>query len=183
MIDIDDSTFIISDTHFSHKNIVKYSYRPGFDHKYDNHDYEYHNVLMVSNWFKAVGKNDKVLHLGDVAFNKRTTEAEMYLQDLPGEKYLILGNHDKAPREWYESMGFTIIEPFHFEYDGHKVWFDHYPKERLMPKELSVYGHVHNNPHNSTFSHLNVSVEVMAYSPQRLIPLLDSLVYSTKHAR
>jgi len=52
---ITNKTWLISDTHFGHKNIVQYQQRP-----------ESHEVIMLSEWIDAVGEHDDILHLGDV---------------------------------------------------------------------------------------------------------------------
>ncbi len=54
MIDLD--TWIISDTHFGHKNIIKYCDRP-----------LNHNELMIEQWGDLIKWQDNVLHLGDLA--------------------------------------------------------------------------------------------------------------------
>ena len=52
--------FIISDTHFGHKNIIKYCNRP-FE------DTEAMDKALIKNWNEMVSNKDLVIHLGDVA--------------------------------------------------------------------------------------------------------------------
>lgn len=79
-------TFFIGDTHFSHKNIIKFEpyYRP-FD-TIEEHDQE-----LIRRWNSVVRPEDIVYHLGDVVFGK---ENFFKLGFLNGDKRLIMGNHD-----------------------------------------------------------------------------------------
>lgn len=99
-----NKTWLISDTHFGHQNIIKFAQRP-----------ESHEVIMLSNWIDRIGETDDVLHLGDVFLGKQGSPLRWakVIARLPGRKYLILGNHDKAKTSLYtEIAGFKIIPPF-----------------------------------------------------------------------
>lgn len=79
--------FVIADTHFYHKNIVKFENRP-----LDNVE------QIIANWNKAVRPDDLVIHLGDVIFglNKDTVLPDL-MKRLMGKKILCRGNHDSYP--------------------------------------------------------------------------------------
>lgn len=84
------TTFVISDTHFSHKNIVTFTTKSGEKVRpWDN--VEEMDEELVHRWNSVVGPKDKVYHLGDVAINK---SALPILSRLNGDKVLIKGNHD-----------------------------------------------------------------------------------------
>jgi calcineurin-like phosphoesterase family protein len=165
MIDLD--TFIISDTHFRHKNIIRYCNRPM------NHD-----LIMAENWNKNVGQNDTVLHLGDVAtWYGDTSDSVDILLSLHGKKLLIMGNHDKLGAKWYEDLGFKIIDPQSIKFKGlGLVRFSHYPETENLNWSINIHGHIHNNGYppnaNPAKDYRNVSVEVMAYEPVRLRDIL-----------
>ena len=76
-----------SDTHWSHRNIIKYSNRP-FD------SVEQMDQALIDNWNSVVAPNDIVWHLGDFAFCRYEGIKEI-LPLLNGHKNLVLGNHDK----------------------------------------------------------------------------------------
>lgn len=78
----------VSDTHWHHQNVIKYSNRP-----YSSVDEM--NEAMIENWNKVVKKGDEVYHLGDVSFGnyEKTTPI---LRRLNGMKHIIWGNHDKT---------------------------------------------------------------------------------------
>lgn len=86
----------ISDTHFSHKNIIKYSSRP-----YENTHYM--NKSMTDLWNSVVDPNDTVYHLGDFAF-ARIDVIESILEKLNGNIHFIHGNHDKEILKNKESL-------------------------------------------------------------------------------
>lgn len=168
MIDFD--TWIISDTHFGHKNIVKYCNRP-----------LNHNEKMAASWRSLVHPSDTILHLGDVSVWYGEDE-EYWLGlagALPGKKLMIRGNHDKRKDSVYEREGFQVIPEFVQEFDGKRVLFSHYPdKTRLWEWDINVHGHIHNNDHRDDpdlpkkRDYRNVSIEVMDYKPVRLRDIL-----------
>jgi calcineurin-like phosphoesterase family protein len=185
MIDLD--TWIISDTHFGHDNIIRFCKRP-----------VYHDCLMRTNWFETVKPDDTILHLGDVGFGKK---AEAHLEGLPGRKLLIKGNHDGKPDAYYEGFGFEIIEPFNVSevqdlYDlpasGRTIYFMHDPLDYLAdgPKlygprhYVTIHGHIHNNGYDPRcpehIDYRNVSVEVMDYRPVRLRDILYDGKYQSR---
>ena len=180
--------FVMSDTHFYHDNIVKYCWRPGFNpraHRDDeaSHDFELHNTIMADNWRQLVRPEDVVLHLGDLAHSKATNFDRMrdLAPTLPGEKYLILGNHDTRSPTDYEELGFTVLEPFAVTHLGWEVQFDHYPADELTDRTVSMHGHTHNNPTNLTTRHRNMSVDVTAFAPQPLFFVLGELIRWLDH--
>lgn len=170
--------YIISDTHFYHNNIVNFCHRP-----------KEHNKLMVGRWQNAIGDDDTVLHLGDVFMGRDADRKFRWgvSKWLPGKKYLILGNHDKPHFEW-DKYGFEVIEDYYsFNYRDHKVTFSHYPSEEAHYYDgnwLHVHGHIHNNGYEYDHgvsvlrNNINVSVEVIDYTPQPIYSLLDKVIDS-----
>ncbi len=79
--------FVTSNTHFNHKNIIKYCHRPF-------KDVEEMNEAIISNWNNSVTNDDIIYHLGDFCFGAKE-ELKQIFNRLNGQKYLIMGNHDK----------------------------------------------------------------------------------------
>jgi calcineurin-like phosphoesterase family protein len=75
--------WVISDTHFNHKNIIKYCDRP-----FKSADEM--NETLIENWNNTVKDGDIVYHLGDVFMGG---DPEL-LYRLKGRKRLVVGNHD-----------------------------------------------------------------------------------------
>jgi calcineurin-like phosphoesterase family protein len=162
---IDKDTWIISDTHFGHQNIIGFCNRP-----------VNHEAIIMRNWREAVSESDTILHLGDVAFgNKRGIE--LWAQDiseLPGRKLLIKGNHDHSRSIKIYKDIFEVINPFVQDFSDVKFYFSHYPDHPIKDEwDINVHGHIHNNPLQGDFSPMvdinkiyeNVSIEVTNYSP------------------
>ena len=83
--------FFVSDTHWGHQNIIKYSNRP-------YKDTDEMNQKMLEAWNKTVQPGDTVYHLGDVAF-MTISKLTSYMSRLNGQMHIILGNHDKVITE------------------------------------------------------------------------------------
>jgi len=163
-------TWIISDTHFKHKNIVKYCNRPMG-----------HNELMARNWHELVQPEDTVLHLGDLMVwygDEDVVDAMEIAQNLPGKKFIIRGNHDHITTEEFAELGFTEVPPFIQKFGQNRVLFSHYP-DHGPGWDINVHGHIHNNDHRDPSGNLinssryvNASIEMMDYKPVLLRRLL-----------
>ncbi|MBI2329704.1 MAG: 2'-5' RNA ligase family protein, partial [Chloroflexi bacterium] len=87
--------YLIGDTHFNHKNIMKYTHRNELFH-----DVQEMDETMVRNWNGTIKAEDTVYFLGD--YTGPPGRLEVYykkLRDLTsqlkGNKISILGNHDR----------------------------------------------------------------------------------------
>lgn len=151
--------FVIGDTHFGHQNILSFEVdgkplRP-FDSLLEMH------MTIIENWNNIVGPNDKVYHLGDVAWSK----AGLRLMGLlNGKKRLIRGNHDL--------MKLSMYREFFQEVYGVRqingVWLTHIPMHESCMEErrakLNVHGHLHARVIDSP-KYFNASVECINYTP------------------
>lgn len=91
--------WVTSDTHFGHKNIIKYGDRP-----FEN--VEQMDEALIENWNSVVKQGDKVYHLGDVWMSNGEA-AYKNLRRLNGKKRLVLGNHDdprSAPLQVFQKI-------------------------------------------------------------------------------
>lgn len=136
------SIFYISDTHFGHKNILKYDNRPYFTVAEMDAD-------LIKRWNNAVKPTDTVYHLGDFSWLKPAEESEI-LQRLNGTKILIRGNHDYKPTaEWAEVLPFAEIVD-----NGRHVILSHFPiasYKNMTHGYYHLYGHVHNSFEDGLF--------------------------------
>ena len=85
---VDSNIFFTSDTHFGHKNILKYCNRP-----FDNIDIM--NYEIIQRWNSKINNNDICFHLGDFCFGDRNDDFDKYFNQLNGKIVWIKGNHDK----------------------------------------------------------------------------------------
>ena len=164
----------ISDTHFSHANILTFRglddelIRPEFD------SVEEMDQTMVDNWNAVVSTNTHIYHLGDVAMGRETIGR--ILPRLNGKKRLILGNHDdykylpELMKHFEKIMESRTID---------SLLFTHRPI-RLVEFEFRTKANVHGHIHEKDISdqdprYLNVSVERINYTPVHYEWIVDTL--------
>lgn len=145
--------FIISDTHFHHENIIKYSNRPF-------KGVEEMDKEMIKRWNNKVGKEDIVIHLGDFALGS-DKEVKELKDSLNGTIFLLKGNHD---HKMLRKAGFIIIKG---TLEIGNLIFSHnlLKKEDIPQGFINVHGHIHEKESLHGF---NVSVEKMNYEPIEL---------------
>jgi len=76
-----------SDTHFGHRNVIRFCDRP-----YSS--VEEMDEAIIEEWNSKVGPNDTVYHLGDFSFYRKVDVAISLLEKLNGNIFFIKGNHD-----------------------------------------------------------------------------------------
>jgi calcineurin-like phosphoesterase family protein len=173
-------TWVISDTHFGHQNIIGFCNRPTD-----------HEQIIMENWAQIVPTAGTVLHLGDLSYRNNAFFKNMIAPHLTGaRKFLIQGNHDRQRPNFYRDSGFKIVKPFELIYTLNNDWtvsFSHYPLRSyrdLYPRHVHIHGHIHNLGYGGKESpfvpfakgQLNISVEQMHYRPVNLKDLLDGYI-------
>lgn len=84
-----------SDLHFHHKNILLHCPGRAEEGGFENGDVEAHDKWLLEKWNSTIGKKDTVYIIGDFAFGS-PEHVRKLLGKLHGNKFLILGNHDKS---------------------------------------------------------------------------------------
>ena len=184
-------TWFTSDTHFYHRNIIKYCKRPYTTDEelatgvISNRSVERMNADLILRWNDRVAPDDTVYHLGDFAFGKPEQWQEVLTQ-LRGHKILIIGNHDdeiavrkgkcKTPGEradFFVRMGFDHALSDAVLSLKRTVLLTHVPTQPLPGQAAyNLCGHVHNEW--AKFGpHINVGVDVRNYQPVLLEELLS----------
>ena len=139
------ATWLTSDLHLFHKNIIQYCNRPFGD------EYEM-NEIIVKTWNETVAPDDRVIVVGDLTAGlyDRKQELTEIISRLNGRKTLILGNHDHLSSKWYRTAGFEVVTKSLVEDEilyVHKPAVDYNEKSvrlRDMHKpRLIVHGHIH----------------------------------------
>lgn len=171
--------FFTSDSHFYHRNIIKYCNRPwnhGFNENGEmivtDEDVEKMNDDMISNWNSVVGENDLVWHLGDFAFGKDKLEkTKQLIEKLNGKINIVLGNHDLHGNEnikHYYDIGFNKVYDRKVIIDDYVI-LSHIPLMFLNENTpfFNIAGHVHDSTVYQTFtkSQAIVCVERHNYTP------------------
>ena len=120
-------TFVTSDLHFFHRNIIDYSNRPYRDANGDP-DVDAMNEGIISNWNEVVSDGDRVYIIGDVSMGGKAKAPALAecLRRLNGDKYLVPGNHDTWILDSEECMKELTLLPAIYEL---KVSDDTLPKK------------------------------------------------------
>lgn len=140
--DIMSNNWIVSDTHFGHKNIITFKDNEGNLIR-PFQSVEEMDETMVKNWNDVVKPNDRVYHLGDVVINRK---ALPILNRLNGRKCLIKGNHDLFKLQDYLPY-FDDIRAYRV-FPEHGIIFSHIPiySGQLEGRfKRNVHGHCHSN--------------------------------------
>lgn len=133
-------TFFTSDTHFGHKNILKYDGRPFST-------IEEHDETLIKNWNSVVSDEDTIYFLGDFAFNSSKKNDEEIMKQLNGNKFFIKGNHDhRDTRKLYEKYGTYMGKLDEITIDNQLIALCHFSMrvwEKSHRGAFHLYGHSH----------------------------------------
>lgn len=137
-----------SDLHAWHKSVMNFcpTTRRG-------KDAEEMTYLMLDKFHEYVGTDDVLILLGDVSFGGRT-KVEDFISRLPGNKMLVLGNHDyiikrRDDLRAYFELG--VHEAKRLTIGDHKFTMSHEPKAEWVDCHKGVihlHGHLHGNKTN-----------------------------------
>lgn len=164
-----------SDPHYYHKKIIEYCSRP-FSSAQEM------NETLIQNYNDVVGKNDRVLWLGDTLMGG-TKEGKSILDRLNGKKYLCLGNHDLAPhkmcamgfelatdRMYFHMAGRKIVANHYDAWNYRSIWDDRYESRRYKvdpaSREVLFHGHTHQKSKSLLFQ-VHLGVDAWDYKPAR----------------
>lgn len=160
--------WFISDTHFSHQNILKWG-RSEFSTVEDMNEH------MIDKWNSVVKKGDLVYHLGDVFFGPKQDFQKLWPR-LNGSKRLIVGNHDDV--KYMASGGFFQKMMLWRVWHDKPLLFTHVPvhedciHERVIQAGgVNVHGHTHMNG-SPEGPYRSVCVELNDYTPVNLEELV-----------
>jgi len=159
-------TFITSDTHFYHSNMITWENMPkryqfnsqkgiekgtkDFNRDILIEDTLKMNETLINNWNLVVGKDDLVYHLGDFAFASPNKIKEI-LSRLNGKIHLITGNHEnwktlkKIKDDFIETYSYKEIK-YRFQDKTYHIVMMHYPIQqwnRMLYNSMMLCGHSH----------------------------------------
>lgn len=168
------NTWFTADTHYGHKNIIRFSNRPFSS-------VEEMNEEMITRFNERVKPGDTVYHLGDFAFLP-SHEAKNIKDRLNGDIHLILGNHDKPKN--VRGLGFASVNHLQqIKLEGKTLILCHYAMRvwnKAHYKSLMLYGHSHGNLPGTDQS-LDVGVDCWDYKPVSLEEILERLATLPKY--
>lgn len=110
-----DKLFFVSDTHFGHKNIIRFDKRISpitgklFETVEEMEDY------IIDAWNSVVTDEDTIFMLGDFFYRCSKTKAKDIISRLKGKIYWVKGNHDDTRMKSAVGLEF---------YDRYEIWVD-----------------------------------------------------------
>lgn len=165
------TVWFTSDTHFNHPGIITHQPRPFTD-------LGEMTETIISRWNDVVRKGDIVYHLGDFALSwgkKHTEVIHTILTRLNGQKWLIVGNHDRD--EVTRNPLWAKVAHYHeikIDFGGvHKqrIVMCHYAMRvwnQMHRGSWMLHGHSHGNLTDIGGKSLDVGVDVHNYTPIHL---------------
>jgi len=163
------ATYFTADTHFGHKNIIKYCNRPFCS-------VDEMNEVMIENWNRTVSSKDTVYHLGDFGFKG----VDLILPRLNGQIHLIHGNHDNSMIK--RNRRFVTSSPIkEIRINGTKTVLHHYSMRvwnASFHGSYHLFGHSHSSlpPLGLSF---DVGVDAWDFTPiseERVIDKMKELI-------
>jgi len=148
---VEKPKYIITDTHLKLNELFK-----PFERYFRTvKDY---NDTFIKNWNSVVRDTDIVVHLGDVG--DRDAIEEIFPK-LKGRKWLVLGNHDKLPKSFYEKY-FEQVFPKKVSISK-RIVLSHIPT-KVDDDEINLHGHTHEIILKSK-NHINMCQEIQGFKP------------------
>jgi calcineurin-like phosphoesterase family protein len=181
-IGIEKAVYLIGDTHFDHKNIIRHVHRPF-------RNVQEMNTTIIRKWNDTVKSRDTIYFLGDWAYGWRHKPAKYWRSKLKGHIVSIKGSHDRGEK------GIRFEDFKVLQYHGHLFLLIHDPDNKETIKTVKerydwiIHGHKHNNNMrdypfiNGERKTINVSVELINYCPLSLDKLLSLNIDSIRMMR
>lgn len=171
--------FFTSDLHFCHDKHFIYNPR-GFS------SVEEMNESIVKNFNEVMDETDKLYILGDCFLNDNDKGLE-YMRRLPGEKYIIYGNHDTVTRQQlmaetgFNCLGYAYLQKF----GKYHLYLSHYPTETsnmddgkpLNKRVICLSGHTHSKDkfYQNKFYIYNVALDAHNNYPVELSTVIENV--------
>ncbi len=136
-----------ADLHLGHKNIIDYCDRPfrAADGQMDTMEMKH---ALIENFRSVIRPGDELYVLGDLSFD--LDEAVSFLQWVPGQKFMIWGNHDPKRGKDRQRLAEEFVKTGDILetslQDGTKIVMCHYPMLRWNRGHFGswmLHGHTH----------------------------------------
>ena len=182
----EDTIFFTADFHLNHFNILRLAKRP-FKDLDEMHD------TIKENWNNVVPENGITFNLGDLSWDNPKWTAD-YMSSLNGEKYFVIGNHDKIACDKKVSSVFKsardfngnevkilesiklVLRDFNGDGDDLNIIMYHYPTaswENMYRGSWMLHGHCHNNFKMNLGKCVDVGIDAQNYTPVSLRQLVE----------
>lgn len=178
------TVWFTADLHLGHRNIIEHCHRPWAT-------VEEMDEALIWNWNRLVKPGDSVYVLGDIAMCKLDRAVELVSQ-LQGQKFLIVGNHDKGLTRkkaftdlfvWVKDLYCVKIADPEAHGGKRRIVLCHYAMRTWHCQHYGtwhLYGHSHGtlpvDPHSLS---ADVGVDAQGYSPVSYENVKDTMVRRT----
>jgi len=123
---------------------------------------------LIKNYNDRIGKDDLLIHLGDVALNKEGLEK---MKLINGTKWLIKGNYDnsdatakfKISDDILKKYFDLVVDDLIIDIDGEDVFLNHYPSN-AKEDMFNIVGHIHGT-WKVQRNMVNVGVDAWHFTP------------------
>lgn len=175
------TTWVTSDIHFFHKRIIEFC--PESRGSCLTIPEMHESIIYRHN--SVVGKNDLVYIIGDVTFGAMKASVQL-LNEMNGEKILIIGNHDVNNLKRPEFVGcFTSMHDYlEIKRKGDTICMFHYPiawwnKRRYG--SFHLHGHLHGDPSGIAGRIRDVGIDTNDLYPYNLDELIAEMKKDMTH--
>ena len=156
-------TWIWSDLHLHHKNIIRYCNRPF-------QSVEAMNEALLAAWKETVGEADTIICGGDIALaGALKRERLARVRAMPGRKLLVRGNHDFGKNGRPADTGSDATWMALVITGNPTLLVTHIAMNEVPDGTVNLYGHVHNNEPLREGPYVNICVEHTQYRPLPLV--------------
>lgn len=171
--------YFASDLHLNHDKVFIWEPR-GFKSVYEMND------AIINNFNKIVKWDDNLYILGDVMLGDNNAAAQLF-KLIPGNKHIILGNHDTtARRTLYETFYKTNVIGYAdtFKYNKMNFYLSHYPTmtgntddKGLKKCVINLSGHTHSKDKFQYYPQLiyNVAVDAHNNEPVEIEQIINDI--------
>lgn len=173
--------YFISDLHLGHNHILSFDNRP-----FTN--IEDHDNFIIKQWNDTCNVDDDIYILGDVSYHNVTKTIDI-LNQLNGNKHLIVGNHDhkflknKQFRDCFVEV--CDYKELHLN-DKESIVLSHYPIPCFKNHYYGwyhLYGHVHDSFEYKMMQHVKLEMTELYDTPCKMYNvgcMLDYMNYTPR---
>ena len=119
-------------------------------------------------WHETVEESDTIVCLGDTACEGLSGRRLQRLNEAPGGKILVLGNHDVRADGDPDVEGFDEVRSTLYTDGEPPLLLTHIPLYRVPEGCVNVHGHIHDRRAEGVLPKINLSVEQIEYRPVAL---------------
>ena len=134
---------------------------------------------ILEAWHTHVGPTDTIVCLGDVAHPTAFEDEALIdrLRDCPGDRVLVLGNHDLKFREQLADAGFEEQCAAALCASDPPAALTHVPVAQIPYGCVHLYGHLHARGVPAP-RQVDVGIDAIGFAPRRLDHLLEEIARS-----